>query len=41
MFMQPPSPSLLTARLELDAGKIERLFVGSRGKVMSELRIAV
>jgi PhzF family phenazine biosynthesis protein len=41
MFMQPPSPSLLTARLELDAGKIERLFVGGRGKVMSELRIAI
>jgi PhzF family phenazine biosynthesis protein len=41
MFMQPPSPSLLTARLELDAGKIARLFVGGRAKVTSEMRIAV
>lgn len=41
MFMQPPSPSLLTARLELEAGKIARVFVGGRAKVMSEMRVEV
>ena len=41
VFMQQPSPSLLTARLELKAGKIARLFVGGRAKVMSERLVNV
>ncbi|HYD78860.1 MAG TPA: PhzF family phenazine biosynthesis protein [Paucimonas sp.] len=41
VFMAPPSPSLLTARLELEAGNIARLFVGGRAKVTAEKRIEV
>jgi PhzF family phenazine biosynthesis protein len=41
MFMQPPSPSVLTSRLDVEAGKIARLFVGGRAKMMSEKRITL
>ncbi len=38
-LMAPPSPSVLTARLQLAAGGIEGVYVGGRGSVGAELRI--
>jgi PhzF family phenazine biosynthesis protein len=38
-LMAPPSPSVLTARLQLASGVIAGVYVGGRGSVGAELQI--
>lgn len=41
VYMNPPSPSILTAELEIQDGKITGLMVGGIGKVMEERSITI
>ncbi len=41
IYMNPPSPSILTAELEVKDGRIEGLMVGGIGKVMEERSITI
>ena len=39
--MQPPFQSVIKVVLELAAGKIERLMVGGKARVVSTMRVEV
>ena len=40
-FMKPPSPSIITVKLNLEDGKIARLMAGGEAKVMKSLMISI
>jgi PhzF family phenazine biosynthesis protein len=40
-LMKPPSPSVITVKLELERGKIIGLIVGGKAKVMASLAISI
>jgi PhzF family phenazine biosynthesis protein len=40
-FMKPPSPSVITVKLNLEEGKITGLIAGGKAKVMKSLNISI
>lgn len=40
-LMQPPSPSVITVKLELERGKIIGLIAGGKAKIMESLAISI
>ena len=40
-FMKPPSPSVITVKLNFQDGKITELFAGGEAKVMKCLNISI
>jgi len=40
-FMKPPSPSVITVKLNFGDGKVTELFTGGKAKVMKSLNISI